>query len=144
MNGTPRKTFEALAELAGLKLAENSSISDTAEVPFNLYNVDILDALDLFAWQTRHFWQVVDDHTIRVIPDSPKIRRDLEPMIEKTIYPADPTEVTGLLNVLRTAFQLRQIQLNDKNAFVIRDTTENVALAERLIEILGPASPPAP
>jgi hypothetical protein len=144
MDETPRKTFEALAELAGLQLAENSSISDTAEVPFNLYNVDILDALDLFAWQTRHFWQVVDDHTIRVIPDSPKMRRDLEPIIEKTIYPADPTGVTGLLNVLRTAFQLRQIQLNDKDAFVIRDTTENVAVAERLIEILGSAAPPAP
>jgi hypothetical protein len=141
LNETPRKTFEALAEMAGLKLAENSAISDAAEMPLNLYNIDILDALDLFAWQSRYFWQVVDEHTIRVIPDTQQMRRDLEPMVEKTIYPADATQpgVAGLLNVLRVVFALRQIQLNDKNAFVIRDSAENVALTEKLVEILGVA-----
>jgi type II secretory pathway component GspD/PulD (secretin) len=139
LNETPRKAFEVLAELAGLKLADNSIINEAPEIPLNLYNVDILDAMDLLAWQTRYFWQVVDEHTIRVIPDTQQMRRDLEPMIEKTITPADPTQpgATQLLNVLRTAFSLRQVQLDDKNAIVIRDTAENVALVEKLVEILG-------
>jgi hypothetical protein len=139
LNATPRKAFEELAELAGLKLAENSVINAAPEIPLNLYNVDILDAIDLLAWQTRYFWQVVDEHTIRVIPDTQQMRRDLEPMIEKTITPADPTQpgATQLLNVLRTVFSLRQIMLDDKNAFVIRDSAENVALVEKLVEILG-------
>ena len=139
LNATPRKAFEDLAEVAGLKLAENSVINEAPEIPLNLYNVDILDAIDLLAWQTRYFWQVVDEHTIRVIPDTQQMRRDLEPMIEKTITPADPSEpgATQLLNVLRTVFSLRQIKLDDKNAFVIRDSAENIALVEKLVEILG-------
>ena len=144
LNETPRAAFTALADLAGLKLAENSTIREEAEVPFNLYNVDILDALDLFAWQTRHFIQVIDEHTIRVVPDTLQVRRELEPMIDRTIPPADPEAAPGLLNILRTAFALRQIQLDEKNAFVIRDTAGNVALAEKLIELLGTAGPPGP
>src|SRR5687767_747470 len=72
------------------------------------------------------------------------MRRDLEPMVEKTLYPADRTQpgVTSLLNVLRTVFALRQIQLNDEYAFIIRDTAENVALAERLVEIIGTVATP--
>ena len=143
LNDTPRETFAELADLAGLKLADNSAFRQEAELPLNLYNVDILDAIDLLAWQTRHFWQVMDEHTIRVVPDTQQMRRDLESMIDKTIVPADTTQpgVTGLLNVLRTAFGLREIFLNDKNAFVIRDTAENVAMVEKLVEILGTGEP---
>jgi hypothetical protein len=145
LNETPAAGFAALAELAGLKLAENSAIRQEAEIPFNLYAVDILDAIDLFAWQTRHFVQIVDEHTIRVVPDTTQMRRELEPMIDKTIYPADSEGAPGLLNVLRTAFSLRQIQLNEeKTGFVIRDTADNVAMAEKLIELLGTASPTDP
>ena len=140
LNETPQAAFAALVDLAGLKLAENSSIRQEAQIPFNLYNVDILDAMDLFAWQTRHYLQVVDQHTIRVIPDTAQARRDLEPKIEKTIPPSDVDGAPGLLNVLRTVFSLREVQLNDKNAFVIRDTADNVAMAEKLIELLGTAS----
>jgi type II secretory pathway component HofQ len=141
LNDTPMATFTELADLAGLKVSDNSLFRQEAELPFNLYNVDILDALDLFAWQTRHFWQVVDEHTIRVVPDTQQMRRDLEPRIDKTIVPADATGATGLLNVLRTTFGLREIFQNDKNAFVIRDTAENVAMAEKLVEILGTGEP---
>jgi hypothetical protein len=105
--------------------------------------VDILDAIDLFGFQTRHFWQVVDEHSIRVIPDTPQMRRDLEPMIDKTIFAADTSKAPTLLNVLRTVFGLRQIFLNDKNGFEIHDTAENVALVEKLVELLGTAERPA-
>jgi hypothetical protein len=141
LNDTPKAAFAALADLAGLKLSENSVITEGPETPFNLYGVDVLDALDLLGWQTRHFWQVVDEHTIRVIPDTQQMRQELEPMVEKTIYPADLTEsrAPGLLNILRTVFNLRGIFVNDKNALVIRDSAENVALTEKLVELLGTA-----
>ena len=142
-NDTPKVIFSELADLAGLKVSDNSTIKQEPEIPFNLYNVDILDAIDLFAFQTRHFWQVVDEHTIRVIPDTPQMRRDLEPMIDKTIFPADTSKAPTLLNVLRTVFGLRQIFLNDKNGFEIHDTAENVALVEKLVELLGTAERPA-
>jgi hypothetical protein len=150
LNDTPKSIFAELADLAGLKLSDNSAIKEEPEIPFNLYSVDILDAIDLFAFQTGHFWQVVDEHTIRVIPDTRQMRQSLEPMIDKTIYPADTSQTgaTALLNILRTTFALRQVFLNDKNGIEIHDTAENVTLVEKLVELLGTAErstdPPAP
>jgi hypothetical protein len=128
--------FESLASLAGLQLTSDSRFADEVETSFNALNIDILDALDLLGWKTRHFWQVVDQHTIRVIPDTQATRRDLQ-TIEKTIVPADPSDAAALLNVLRTTFQLRFVSLNEKNDIVIRDSADNVAIAEKVMEILG-------
>jgi hypothetical protein len=79
------------------------------------------DALDLLAWQTRHYWQVVDEHTIRVTPDVQTTRRAQEPTIEKTIVPTNLTNTNGLLNILRTVFGLRSVFLDDKNNILLRD-----------------------
>jgi hypothetical protein len=134
---TPKRAFEALAGLAGLQVAFDSRFTDSAEFSFNATNVDILDAFDLLAWQTRQFWQVVDQHTIRVIPDSQVARRDLEPMIQKTIVPASPADAASLLNILRTTFGLRDAKVDEKNNILVRDTADNVAIAEKLVEVLG-------
>jgi hypothetical protein len=131
--------FEALTGLAGLQLSADSRFADDVETSFNAINIDILDALDLLGWKTRNIWQVVDQQTIRVLPDTQATRRDLE-TIEKTIVPADPSDAASLLNILRTIFQLRTVSLNEKNNIVIRDTADNVAIAEKLVEILGKGS----
>jgi type II secretory pathway component HofQ len=97
--------------------------------------VDIFEALDLLAWQTGNFWQVVDEETIRVIPDTPAVRRDLEPIVEKTFRTVDPTEtgVKGMVNVLRTVLGLRDVAVDAANAIVIRDTADNIAFAGQLL-----------
>jgi hypothetical protein len=140
LNEKPKTAFEALAALAGLQMTFDSRFVDSDAISFAATNVDILDALDLLAWQTRQFWQVVDQHTIRIVPDSQAIRREVEPRISKTIVPADPTGSPGLLNILRTVFSLRQINVDEKNNILISDTADNVAIAEKLVEILGKGS----
>jgi hypothetical protein len=132
-----KAAFEALVGLAGLQVVFDPRFTDTAELSFNATNVDILEALDLLAWQTRNFWEVVDKNTIRVIPDTQVARRELEPMVQKTIVPADLNDTPGLLNVLRVTFSLRDIKTDEKNNILIRDTADNVAMAEKLVEILG-------
>jgi hypothetical protein len=128
--------FEALAGLAGLQLAADSRFADDVETSFNAINIDILDALDLLGWKTRNLWQVVDQQTIRVLPDTQATRRDLE-TIEKTIVPSDPADAASLLNILRTIFALRSVSVDAKNNIVIRDTADNVAIAEKVVEVLG-------
>jgi len=137
LNKNTKAAFETLAELAGLQVTFDPRFVDSDAISFAATNVDILDALDLLAWQTRQFWQVVDQHTIRVVPDSQAARRELELTVQKTIVPADPTAAAGLLNILRTVFALRAVQTDEKNNIIIRDNPDNVAIAEKLVEILG-------
>jgi hypothetical protein len=138
MNETPKAAFEALTELGGLKVLFDPRFTDSAEISFNANNIDILDAIDLLAWQTRQYWEVVDEHTIRITPDSQAGRRGLELAVEKTIVPSDPTDAAALMNILRTAFGLRSVYLDEKNnTILVRDLADNVRLAEKIIEILG-------
>lgn len=137
LNEKPKAAFEALAGLAGLQVTFDSRFVDSDATSFAATNVDILDALDLLAWQTRQFWQVVDQHTIRVFPDSQAVRRDPELTAQKTIVPADPATAASLLNILRTVFGLRGVQTDEKNNIIIRDSPDNIAIAEKLVEILG-------
>jgi type II secretory pathway component GspD/PulD (secretin) len=135
INGTARASFLALADLAGIKVIFQDGVAEGNPAPFNLYGVDVFEALDLLAWQTGNFWQVVDKETIRVIPDTPAARRDLEPIVEKTFRTVDPTEagVKGMVNVVRTLIGLRDVTVDATNTIVIRDTADNLAVAEQLL-----------
>jgi hypothetical protein len=137
LNETTKGAFEALAGLAGLEVSFDKSFIDTPQIRFNANNVDILEAMDLLSWQTRSFWKVVDLHTIRVIPDSQASQRQQDPLIQKTIVPTNFTSRNGVLNILRTTFALRNVSLDDKGNILIRDTADNVAMAEKFVEILG-------
>jgi hypothetical protein len=78
--------------------------------------------------------------------DSQQNRRDYGAQIVKTVYlPASstPTEIYGILNVLRTALTLRGVyQHETARAIVIRDVPSRVALAERVIGHLNTSSTP--
>jgi len=137
LNEKPNAAFEALAGMAGLDVVFDSRVTDAPEISFSAINVDILDALDLLAWQTRLLWEVVDKDTIRVIPDSQAVRRELEQSVQKTIVPADPSNAASLVTILRVAFGLRGVQKDDKDNIIIRDHRDNVAMAEKVVEILG-------
>jgi hypothetical protein len=134
---TPKVAFEKLAELAGVEIVFDKVFTNGPEIQFNATNVDILEAFDLLAWQTRTFLTVVDLGTVRVTADTLTTRLQQQPIIEKTIIPSNISNANGLLNVLRTTLSLRTVSLDPKGNILIRDTAENVAMAEKLVEILG-------
>lgn len=138
MKETPRAAFEALAKVAELELAKDSEIAAGPEAPLNLNGVDIPDALDLLSLQTRHFWQVVDEHTIRVLLNTDAVRRNLEPRELRRFTPADSTKegLEDMLNALRLLFGLGEAAV-EENTIVVKDTADNLALVQVLIDILG-------
>jgi hypothetical protein len=115
-------------------------------VSFSVDNAGLFDALDQLALQSRSAWNSLDARTILVMDDSQQNRRDYGAQIVKTVYlPASstPTEIYGILNVLRTALTLRGVyQHETARAIVIRDVPSRVALAERVIGHLNTSSTP--
>jgi general secretion pathway protein D len=137
MNQGSRQSFETLCELAGLTCVFHRQFANAAAFQFTVENADIYTALDLLAFQTGNFWQVNDPHTIIVATDNPTVRREVEPMIMKTIYLANITrqqEVTELVTALRTLLSLSQIAMSTPmNAIMLWDTANKVALAETIV-----------
>jgi hypothetical protein len=138
LNQDSRETFEALADLAGLKISFAPNFQLRPAAPFQLEGVDVLDALDYLSLTTGSAWKVVDRQTILVFSNNAQAHRDLDTQLTKTFLLGDnPTQnaVYGLANILRTALSMRQIQTGI-DGITIQDTPQRMALAEKLIESL--------
>lgn len=144
MNQDSRVAFETLAELAGLNVIFDPDFRG-ATIPIELTNVNIYEALDILALQTRTFWMPINKTTILVSPDNQTKRRDYEQHILKTIYltnSVSATEITEAITALRTLLNMRFIaQSTTMNAIIVRDTADRIAIAEKIIEDIDKSKP---
>ena len=139
LKDSTRAIFETLARTTGLNIVfERDFRSENAQA-FKVENMDIFDAIDLLALQTRTFWEVLDSRTIMVAPDNQTKRRELENVSIKTFYfpNASQTELTEIITALRTLLNARYLaQSRAANAIVMRDTPNRLVLAERIVSDL--------
>ena len=144
MTQDSRMEFETLANLAGINVIFDPDFRGT-RVQLELNNVDIYEALDILALQTRTFWKPINRSTILVSPDNQTKRRDYEELVLKTIYMTNSvtsTELTEAITTLRTLLNMRYLMSSTAmNAIIIRDTPDRVAIAEKIIEDLDKAKP---
>src|SRR5438094_455462 len=136
--------FETLAELAGFNVIFDPDFRG-ARIQIDLNKVDIFEALDILALQTRSFWRPVNKTTILVSPDNQTKRRDYDELVLKTIYMTNSvtsTELTEAITTLRTLLNMRYLMSSTAmNAIIVRDTADRVAIAEKIIEDLDKAKP---
>jgi hypothetical protein len=141
-----RATFEVLADMAGIKVNFSPDFVSRGAQLFRLEGVDVLDALDYFSLITANAWKVVDRQTIMVFPDTQQNRTNLEPQNVKTFFLAyrpSQNTVTGIVNALRTAMALRNVQ-SGEGAITIQETPQRMIIVERVVESLDrPALAPA-
>lgn len=144
MTQDSKVAFETLAELAGFNVIFDPDFRGT-RIPIELNKVDIYEALDILALQTRSFWKPINRTTILVSPDNQTKRRDYEELVLKTIYLTNSvtsTEITEAITALRTLLNMRYLaQSTAMNAIIIRDTADRIAIAEKIIEDLDKAKP---
>ena len=136
--------FETLAELAGFNVIFDPDFRG-ARIQIDLNKVDIFEALDILALQTRSFWKPVNRTTILVSPDNQTKRRDYDELVLKTIYMTNSvtsTELTEAITTLRTLLNMRYLMSSTTmNAIIVRDTADRVAIAEKIIDDLDKAKP---
>src|SRR5215471_8326432 len=139
MTQDSKVAFETLAELAGLNVIFDPDFRGT-RIPIDLNRVNIFDALDILALETRSVWKPVNRTTILVAADNQQKRRDYEDLILKTIYLTNSvtsTEITEAITALRTLLNMRYLaQSTSMNAIIVRDTADRIAIAEKIIEDL--------
>src|SRR6266705_3813458 len=144
MTQDSKVAFETLAELAGFNVIFDPDFRG-ARIQIDLNKVDIFEALDILALQTRSFWKPVNRTTILVSPDNQTKRRDYDELALKTIYMTNSvtsTELTEAITTLRTLLNMRYLMSSTAmNAIIVRDTADRVAIAEKIIDDLDKAKP---
>src|SRR5437016_5424603 len=129
-----KEIYKALGNAFGINVLFDTAIKDSDRLAIELKDVTAQDALERVMQATNHFYKVLDQHTIIVVPDNPQARRDYEDLVIRTFYLSngDAEQVT---NVVRTMIEARNVfPLKALNAITIRDTADKVRIAEKIIE----------
>ena len=147
LTGDLKRAFESIAKISGINVIFDSDLGQklTTQVPVDLSNVTVIEALDLLSLQTKTYWAVVNSNTIIVTNDNQQTRQFYEEQIIKTFYLGNTLATADLqevLNTLRTLLDLRKVGIiNAQNAIVIRDTADKIAMAERILLSIDKAKP---
>jgi general secretion pathway protein D len=131
---TPVKDiYRALGNAFGINILFDQGVKDD-RISIELKDVTAQQALERVMQAANHFYKVLDEHTIIIVPDNPQARRDYEDLVIRTFYLSngDAEQVT---NVVRTMIEARNVfPLKALNAITIRDTADKVRIAEKIIE----------
>jgi len=131
---TPVKDiYKALGNAFGINIVFDQAVKDD-RITIDLHDVTAQAALERVMQAANHFYKILDEKTIIVVPDNPQARRDYEDLVIQTFYLSngDAEQVT---NVVRTMIEARNVfPLKALNAITIRDTADKVRIAEKIIQ----------
>jgi general secretion pathway protein D len=132
---TPVKDiYRALGNSFGINVVFDQAVKDDERISIELRDVTAQQALERVMQAANHFYKILDEKTIIVVPDTPQTRRDYEDLVIRTFYLSngDAEQVT---NVIRTMLEARNVfPLKALNAITIRDTADKVLIAEKIIQ----------
>jgi general secretion pathway protein D len=144
MNNQPVKLlYETVGKVAGINVVFDSEYTPPpakATFTVDLSNTTLEEALDYLAVLTKSFWKPLSSNTIFVTSDNVTKRRDYEDYVVKTFYIKNATTIQELQEIATTVRSVTEIRraftYNAQNAILVRGTTDQVALAEKLIQDL--------
>ena len=143
-NQPVRVLYETVGKLAGINVIFDPEYQapqgPRSNFTIELSNTSLEEALDYISIQTKSYWKPLSSNAIFVTNDNVTKRRDYEDYVVKVFYIKNATTVQELTEISTTVRSVAEIRraftYNAQNAILIRGTTDQVALAEKLIQDL--------
>jgi general secretion pathway protein D len=128
--------YRTIAKLGGINVLMDPDYKPQ-KITFELQDVGLREALDMFAMQSKTFWRPLSSNTIIVTSDSVSKRKEFEQNVMKTFYlrnastPADLQEAAG---TLKGILDISRIQVTPElRSLTLRGTPDQMVLAQRLL-----------
>jgi len=144
LSADSKTIYETIGKLAGINVLFDPDYTSRV-IRVELNGVNLQEALEITALESKTFWRPVTPNTIFVAADSPAKRKELEQSVIRTFYLTNlsqPNELQDLVNILRTLLDTQRLQqFASQQAIVVRGTPDQIALAEKLIDDLDKSRP---
>ena len=141
---TSTMVYKTIGKLAGINVLFDQDYK-AQKVTVELNDVTLREALNTVALQTKTFWEATASNTILVAADTPSKRKEMQGSVMKTFYlrnVSNPTELQEAANTLKGILDVTRIQMVPKqNALIIRGTTDQMVLAQKLLTDIDKAKP---
>jgi general secretion pathway protein D len=144
MTDDSKVLYETIGKLGNINVLFDPDYT-SRRLPIKLKNVNLQEALDIIALESRTFWRPVTPNTIFVAQDTQAKRRELEQNVVKTFYLGNvsaPTDLQDMVNAIRTVLEVQRIQqIPSQSAIVIKGTPDQLALASKMIDDIDKSKP---
>ena len=128
-----KMVFEVLSRQTGINFIFDKDIKSDGKTTIFVQDVPIEQAIDLVLGQNQLARQVLSDNMVLIYPNTATKQKEYQDQIVRTFYlnSATPKDVESLL---KTVLDAKTLVVNERaNAVVMRDTPENVRMAEKLV-----------
>ena len=136
-----KMVFDVLSTTTGVNFILDKDLRPEQRVSIFVKQVTFDKALSMLLESNQLDRKIINENTVIVYPRNPQKSQEYEELVVKTFYlnNADPKQTS---NMLRTILKVRDIFVDDRlNMMVVRDTPENIRLAEKLIAAQDLADP---
>jgi general secretion pathway protein D len=144
MTDDSKVLYETIGKLANINVLFDPDYT-SRRLTVKLQKVNLQEALDILALESRTFWRPVTPNTIFVAQDTQAKRRELEQNVVKTFYLGNvsgPTDLQDIVNAIRTVLEVQRIQqIPSQSAIVIKGTPDQLALASKMIDDIDKSKP---
>lgn len=141
---TSSMIYRTIGKLAGINVLFDQDYKPQ-KITVELNDVTLREALNTVALQTKTFWEPTSSNTIIVAADTPSKRKEMQNSVMKTFYlknVSNAAELQEAANTLKGILDVTRIQLVPKqNALIIRGTTDQMVLAQKLLTDIDKAKP---
>jgi general secretion pathway protein D len=136
--------YKIVGKLAGINVLFDPDYKPQ-KITIELNDVTVREALDMVALQSKTFWQPTSSNTILVAADTAAKRKDIQDTVMKTFYMhnlSTQSELQEAATTLKGILDVSRLQLIPaQNAMILRGTTDQMVLAEKLLSDLDKPKP---
>ena len=136
-----RSVLDVVSRNSGINFILDKDIRPDARVTVFLRQARVEDALDLIISTNQLAKKVIDSQTIVVYPNTPDKQREYQEQVVRVFY-LSSAEAKGAAAFLKAMLKVREPFVDERsNTLALRESQENMQLAERLIALYDSADP---
>ena len=136
-----KMVFEVLSRQTGINFIFDKDVKSDGKTTIFVQDVPIEQAIDLVLGQNQLARQVLSENMVLIYPNNAAKQKDYQDQIVKTFY-LNTAAAKDVQDLLKTVLDAKTMVVNERaNALVMRDTPENVRMAEKLVASVDIAEP---
>lgn len=136
-----RTVLDVVSRNSGINFVLDRDIRADTRITVLLRQARVEDALDLITSTNQLAKKVLDPQTVLVYPNTAEKQREYQEQIVRVFYLAS-AEAKGAAAFLRSMLKIRDPFVDERtNMLSLRDSPENIQLAERLIALYDAGEP---
>src|SRR4051812_4833855 len=121
--------YKTIAKIAGINVLIDPDYKPQ-KINFELQDVNLRQAMEMIAMQSRTFWRPVSTNTIMVAADTGSKRKELEQNVMKTFYlknAASPADLQQAAGTLKGILDINRIQVTpEQRSLTLRGTPDQM------------------